>query len=198
LIVMAISGMLAYEWAVTLPLLARDVFQGGAEIYGAMFSAMGLGAVFGGLVVASSLDADLRTLLIAGFVFGGLLLLTAAVPSLPLALVTLFAVGGASIALRATATSLLQLQAAPEFRGRTLALLGVAISGSTVVGGPLVGWIGEVAGARAALVVGGVATIIAAGLVGPYVSRRAARLRTDERPLAVPGDRVASVRTGPQ
>ena len=49
---LALVGTLAYEFQVVLPLLARGPLEGGAGTYGLLTSAMGAGAVVGGLVVA--------------------------------------------------------------------------------------------------------------------------------------------------
>lgn len=178
-VLMAVSGTLAYEWAVTLPLLARDAFGGDAQTYGLMFSAMGIGAVLGGLVVASSLQATVRTLVVTALVFGTLMFVTAGAPTLVLALAALTALGGASIAFRSTATALLQLEAAPALRGRVMSILTVAMAGSTPIGGPLAGWIAEVAGPRAAFALGGGATIVAALWMARY-ARRSGRVRSGD------------------
>jgi hypothetical protein len=50
-------------------------------------------------------------------------------------------------------------------RGRALALLTVVFLGSTPIGGPIIGWICENVGPRAALVVGGAASALTAGWV---------------------------------
>ena len=44
-----------------------------------------------------------------------------------------------------------------------MALWAVAFLGSTPIGGPVIGWIGEYAGPRWGLAVGGFAALIAAG-----------------------------------
>jgi MFS family permease len=194
LVLMAVTGLLAYEWIVTLPMLARESFAGDADVAGLMFTAMGAGAIFGGLAIAGWLQASLRRLLVTGFVFSGVLVLVAFSPSLVLAYVLLFVLGAASIAFRAVATSLVQLRSSPEMRGRVMALLVVAIGGTTPLGGPLLGWIGEEWGARAAFVVGGVSTAVAAAVAGLYLWRReaASRERTrgagevSDSPLIVP------------
>ena len=46
--------------------------------------------------------------------------------------------------------------------GRVLALQMVFLGGSAAVGGPLLGWIADTAGARALMVIGGVACLGAA------------------------------------
>ena len=51
---MGVIGALAYEFQVVLPIVARETFGGGAEVYGFLTAAMGAGAVIGGLVVAGS------------------------------------------------------------------------------------------------------------------------------------------------
>jgi MFS family permease len=45
-------------------------------------------------------------------------------------------------------------------RGRVMALWGLAWLGSTPIGGPIVGWVGQEAGARWSLVVGGLPTLV--------------------------------------
>ena len=87
-------------------------------------------------------------------------------------------VGYGSISFNSLAKTTLQLAAVPSMRGRVMALWSVAWLGSTPVGGPIVGWIGQTFGARWSLVVGGLATV-AAGLLG-YASLR----RIDRRALA--------------
>jgi MFS family permease len=64
----------------------------------------------------------------------------------------------------ARANTTLQLEALPEMRGRVMALWAVAFIGSTPIGGPIIGWIGQHAGPRWGLAVGGGAAAAAAGL----------------------------------
>ncbi len=45
-----------------------------------------------------------------------------------------------------------------------MALWSMAFIGTTPIGGPVMGWIGEWAGARWALSIGGLAAIVAAGI----------------------------------
>lgn len=176
LVLMTVSGLLAYEWTVTLPLLARDTFGGDARIAGFVFSAMGIGAVVGGLALASLLHATTRNLTFWAVVFSAVLIATAVAPTLALALVLLFALGAASVAFRAVAAALVQLRADSQMRGRVMALLVVAIGGTTPIGGPLVGWIGETFGARVALGMGGVGTALAVGGMALYLRRRSGQL----------------------
>lgn len=185
LVMMAIIGTFTYEFNVTLPLFAEHTFGSGASGYAALTAAMGLGAVFGGLWTASHAGITPARVVRAAAVFGAATLLASVAPTLPLALVALLAVGYCSITFLSLANSTLQLESAPEMRGRVMALWTVAFLGSTPIGGPLVGWIGEHVGPREALALGGVAALLAAGL-GSMTVVRAASARAE----AVEAERV--------
>jgi MFS family permease len=97
-------------------------------------------------------------------------------PSLALELVALGLAGGASISFMATGNSTLQLNAAPGMRGRVMSLWFVAFQGSTPIGGPIVGGVMELLGARAGLGLGALTCFVVA-LCG-YVALRATRTRS--------------------
>jgi MFS family permease len=164
LVMMAIIGTFTYEFSVSLPLFAEVTFRQGPATYAAMTAAMGLGAVVGGLYTASQGIGSLRRLTIAALLFGASVLLTALAPTLPLALLALVAVGFCSIGFTSLGNATLQLTSSAEMRGRVMALWTVAFLGSTPLGGPVIGAIGEHVGPRWALVLGGVAAVLAAGL----------------------------------
>ncbi len=82
---MSLVGLLAYEFQVTLPVLARQTFHGGAEAYGFMTAAMGVGAVIGGLFTAARGRTGLRPMIIASAGFGAAILACAFSPALGLA-----------------------------------------------------------------------------------------------------------------
>jgi MFS family permease len=81
-------------------------------------------------------------------------------------------VGYGSITFNSLAKTTLQLAAKPEMRGRVMSLWGLAWLGSTPIGGPIVGWIGQEAGARWALGLGGVATLLCGVLVTAWAASR--------------------------
>lgn len=174
LLMMALVGTLTYEFQVTLPALAVQTFDGSAGTLGWITAAMGGGAVIGGLVSASRHVTGIRPMVLAALTFGVTVGLTALAPTVQVAAVSLVAVGAASIWFLATGNATLQLAAAPEMRGRVMALWTVAFIGTTPVGGPIVGYIAEHAGPRWALALGAAAAIAAAGL-GALALRRQAR-----------------------
>ena len=139
LLMMGAVGCLTYEFQVSLPVMASRGLHAGAAGFGFMTASMGIGAVVGGLLVAAprahrTSAADRRR-----DRFGGAIALAALAPSLALELVALAFAGAASISFMSTGNSTLQLTAAPDMRGRVMALWFVAFQGSTPVGGPAVG-----------------------------------------------------------
>lgn len=162
LLMMAVIGTFTYEFSVSLPLFAEVTFAQGPSTYAAMTAAMGAGAVVGGLYTAGRAPGNTSRLTGAAFWFGVAVLVTSIAPTLPLALVALLVVGFFSISFTAMGNSTLQLASAAEMRGRVMSLWTVAFLGSTPIGGPLIGTIGEHAGARWALALGGIAAIAAA------------------------------------
>ena len=141
LVMMAIVGCLAYEFQVSLPVMAREGLHAGASGYGFMTAAIGIGAVAGGLLVAARGRTGVHVLVIAAGGLGAAFALAALAPSLALELIALALLGGASISFMASGNSTLQLAAAPTMRGRVMSLWFVAFQGSTPIGAPIVGWV---------------------------------------------------------
>jgi MFS family permease len=165
LLAVAVIGIFAYNFTVTLALLAKDTFHGGAGTYSVLTACMGAGAVVGGLVAAHRARPTPRLLQVLALVFGGLLAAVALAPSLATAAVLIVAMGAASIGFIATANASLQLGADPAMRGRVMALYAMAFLGTTPIGAPLVGAIAQWTNPRVSLLVGAVATVLSAGLL---------------------------------
>ncbi|MBR7826696.1 MFS transporter [Actinospica sp. MGRD01-02] len=171
LLMIGLIGALAWEFPVTLPLMASGVFRGGAGTYGLMTSVMGAGAVVGGLVSASRARLRARSLCLAAIGWGIAITVAALASSLWAELVVLLFVGYGSITFNSYAKTTLQLGARPEMRGRVMALWALAWQGSTPIGGPLVGWIAQAEGPRWSLIAGGVPTVLCGLLALPALTR---------------------------
>jgi MFS family permease len=171
LLMIAVIGTLAWEFQVSLPLMASKVFHGGAGSYGVMASVMGAGAVVGGLISAARSRPRARALCLAAIGWSIAILAAAVAPSMALELAALVFVGYGSITFNSLAKTTLQLAARPEMRGRVMALWALAWLGSTPIGGPIIGWAGQAIGARWALVIGGLATLACGILALPALTR---------------------------
>jgi MFS family permease len=187
LVLMALVSTLAFNFQVFLPLFARFTWHGSAATYALLTTTMAVGSVIGALVAGARGTVTSRTLVLAAAIFGVLTLLAAAAPVLPLQLAVLAPLGAASVTFAAGTNSALQLSVTPSMRGRVMALYSVVFLGSTPIGGPLAGWLAEVAGPRISLAVGGVAALAGAAWA------RAAWARSRRRSqITAPTTRIAA------
>lgn len=164
LLMMAIIGTLTFEFQVSLPLIAQFTFKGDARSYAFLTASMGFGAAIGGIFFASRKGIVPYKLVSATLLFGLAVLAAAFMPSLLLTGLVMVIVGICSINFSSLGNSTLQLSSSPQMRGRVMSLWTVAFLGSTTIGGPIVGWFAETAGARWGLALGGLAALIAAAL----------------------------------
>jgi MFS family permease len=174
LLMMAAVGCLTYEFQVSLPYMAKAGLHAGSSGYGFMTAAMGLGAVLGGLVVATRGRTGIGPLVLSAGGFGVAMALATVAPNLPFALVAMALVGACSVSFMSMGNATLQLGAAPDMRGRVMSLWFVAFQGSTPIGGPVVGAVMSVAGARAGLGLGAI-TCFAVALAGVLLLRTGRR-----------------------
>jgi MFS family permease len=177
LMMMAVVGCLTYEFQVSLPYMARSGLHAGSSGYGFMTAAMGVGAVLGGLVVATRGRTGTAALVASVAGFGVAMILATIAPNLAVELIAMTLVGAGSVAFMSSGNATLQLRAAPEMRGRVMSLWFVAFQGSTPIGGPIVGALMSLAGARAGLGLGAVTCFVvaAAGALGLRAAREHAR-----------------------
>ena len=162
LLLMVGVAAFGYNFSILLPLLSRFTFHHGAAGYGELFSVLSVGAVISGLTVATLGRATQRLAAIAALSFGVLLLVAAAMPTFVAEMGVMVGVGAASTVFVAATNSVLQLRADPAFRGRVMALFAIAFLGTTPIGAPIVGWIGQHFGPRIAFGFGALASIAAA------------------------------------
>ena len=185
LAILAVVGTLALNWTVILPLLAQNTFHGGAGTYGLLFAMLGLGSLAGALFTASRREPSGGLLLGALAAFGVLMAAAAVAPTLQLEVLALVPTGMAALVFQTTSNSLIQLRSEPALRGRVMALYSVLFIGTTPIGAPIVGWVAQQAGPRAALLLGA-AAILATAAAAAWLarSRHVFEARPRERPAA--------------
>ena len=186
LIMLAIIGTLTYEFTTTLPMLAEFTFGAGSSGLAAMTTLMGLGAVVGGLAIAAGKPPTPQKLVAVAAMFGCTVLLVAVMPTITAVYIVMPFLGAASVGMISLSNATLQLNSDPQLRGRVMSLFSVALIGSTPIGGPIVGWIGEHIDPRVSLLVGGFAALAAAAYGRAALTRsRAAEAALPREPVAV-------------
>lgn len=166
-----VIGMLAYENQISLPLFAKYTFDREATGYGILSSVMGVGSVIGGLLIARFGRATHKRLGFAAAFLGGSMLLAAVMPTFWTMSAALLLVGAGSVAFITMNSATLQLTSPVEVRGRVMALYITAIIGTTPVGGPIIGWIGQHIDPRATYITGGLACLLTAAFAWPSLRR---------------------------
>jgi MFS family permease len=141
-----------------LPVFTRDVFHGDVDEYTYLMAAAGGGAVTGALVVAwrGRFNHMGRALLTVQLAFGLLIVTFALLRVFWLNAIVLFAAGACMVIVFATLSSLVQLNAPNEMRGRVMSIYMVAFRGGMPLGSLAGGWAATVSNAPAVLIVNGI------------------------------------------
>jgi MFS family permease len=140
-----------------LPVFAQRVFHQGVEAYSRMMAFSGAGAVFGALFVAwLGRFRRMGTLaLLMQIVFGLLIVAFAQSRTIWLSDAILFGSGACMMVVFSTVTSLVQLTAPNEMRGRVMSIFMVAFRGGMPLGSLAAGYLAGVISAPTTLAVDG-------------------------------------------
>jgi len=141
-----------------LPVFTKDVFGGGVNDYTYLMAAAGCGAAAGALVVAWLGRFRLigLTLLIIQFLFGLVIVTFALLHVFWVNAIVLFVAGACMVMVSAMLSSLVQLNAPNEMRGRVMSIYMVAFRGGMPLGSLVAGWTATRSSAPSVLMVNGV------------------------------------------
>ena len=147
-----------------LPVFARDVFGGDVAEYTRLMACAGAGAVTGALVVAwfGRFPRMGLAVLTGQIVFGLLIVLFAVTRVLWLNAILLFATGACMVMVFSTLSSLVQLHAPNEMRGRVMSIYMVAFRGGMPLGSLAAGWLANTISAPRVLVINGLLLVAVA------------------------------------
>lgn len=158
--------------------MSTTVFGEGAEAYGLLGTVLAIGTLAGALVAARRSKPSLRTVLLglAGYTVSTLLMAVA--PNYIVYALLLIPAGFSTLTVMTSCNAAVQLGTAPEFRGRVMAVYMAIFVGGTPLGAPLIGWVGEVVGPRASILIGPVAvSLTIAGVMTYLMVHKGVRLR---------------------
>ncbi len=185
------TGTFGLNFQLTSALMATEVFGKGAAEYGLLGTFLAVGSLTGSLVAASRVRVRHRLVVGAALTFALLEIVAGLMPTyLTFALMTPL-LGLSALTMITAANTFVQLNTEPAFRGRVMALYMMIFIGGTPLGAPLIGWIGEVFGARWTLLGGGLVTALGV-LASSAIYLRAHRNREAHPASGVP----EPVRTG--
>ncbi len=133
---MAITSLVSGAYSVLLPVLTSQVFNGGSAIYGAMFSAVAVGALIAVamLAVRPSVVGLGRWILYASVIFNLGLLGLALAPALWVAFAALVVMGFGSMKHMAATNTVIQTLVDDRMRGRVMAFYMMSFVGTMPIG----------------------------------------------------------------
>jgi predicted MFS family arabinose efflux permease len=154
-----------------LPVVAKSIFGLKANGYAWMMTTYGIGSVTGALVIAATAHAAKKgkMALELQLAFACLLIGFAFSRSLPLSLVIAFFAGICIVGVIALYSSLVQLTASDDMRGRVMSIFMLAFRGGMPLGNLLAGYVAQRWSITVALAVNG--TVLAAVAVF-FIARR--------------------------
>jgi len=140
-----------------LPVFARDIYQEGVAEYSRMMAFSGAGAIVGSLTVAwlGRMKRMGVTTLAVQAAFGIFIILFALTRTLYISYLLLFLTNVALMVVFSTVTSLIQLSAPNEMRGRVMSIYLVAFRGGMPLGSLANGYLASTFSAPTVLVVNG-------------------------------------------
>ena len=153
----AVTTFLGLPLLTLLPVLVQNVFLQGVVQYSEMMAYSGTGAVIGALLIAwfGKFKRMGFTFLLVQAIFGLLIVGFAVSKTLWLSQALLFVSGAALIIVFSLVTSLVQLIAPNEMRGRVMSIFMLAFRGGTPLGSLLSGYLAGIISAPTVLVMNG-------------------------------------------
>lgn len=171
-----LAGIVGWVYLALMPVMARDVLDGGSFVLGALSMAVGIGSVPGSLALSLVKDftAEGRTYVAAVVLWGLGVIGFAASPWVPMSLAMLFLSGlGFGVQVVLTRTILLRI-VETAYHGRVMGSL-MLTWGANVIGTLSAGAMAETLGAPLVIGISG-ALIVAVPLVAVSVNRRVLQL----------------------
>jgi predicted MFS family arabinose efflux permease len=160
----AATTFLGFAVLTFLPIFAQDVFHQGANTYSHLLAFSGAGSIVGALVVAwlgKFKRMGLTTLLVQ-IVYGVVMLAFARSNTVWISEALLFIAGAAMMVVFSTVTSLVQLIAPNEMRGRVMSIYMLAFRGGMPLGSLVSGYLATFIGAPMVISVNGVLLVLVA------------------------------------
>ncbi len=188
----SIVSFMALPFTVLMPIFAVKILHGGASAYGTLMGAVGVGAMFGALILASR--QELRGLgnivAYAAMAMGVSLMLFSASHWYWISF-TVLMLTGFTMMMQFTATNtLIQAMVPDQLRGRVMSIYSMLFLGMSPIGSLLAGWMADRIGAPVTVAVGGLASLIG----GIAFARKWPSMRGPARELVAAQGMIAPAR----
>jgi MFS family permease len=166
LLLIAVVSFTGMPYAVLMPVFADRVLHAGARGLGILMGASGVGALLGSIMLAlrSTVRGLGRWVAVSSALFGAMLVAFGFSRGLWLSVAILVPLGASMMVQMSSSNTLIQSMVPDELRGRVMAAYTMMFMGMGPFGALTAGSVADHAGAPAAVIAGGVVTIIAAAV----------------------------------
>jgi MFS family permease len=163
LVVSAVVSLLGAPFTVLMPIFADTVLQAGPRGLGFLMSAIGVGSLFGSLLLASrrGLLGLGRWIVVSAAGFGAALVLFSASRSFAVSLLVLAPAGFCLFYQATAANTLIQAMSPEAMRGRAIGMLSMLVLGVAPFGALVAGLLAQRLGAPLTVAAAGLACIVA-------------------------------------
>ena len=196
ILLLALVSIMSMPYTVLMPVFAKEVLHGGSHTFGFLMGAAGVGALMGGLYLASR-RAILRLgriVPIAATIFGAGLIAFSLSRYYPLSLFLMIISGLGMMLHTASSNTILQTITDDDKRGRVMSFYTMAIMGTAPFGSLMAGGLARVIGAPNTILIGGAACILGA----LFFFRRLPELKNIVRPIYIKMGIIPEVVSGIQ
>ena len=166
IVLIAVFSLVGLPYISLLPVFAAEVFHKGAEGFGFLVGASGIGALTAALAIAARGDIrnKARFMSLAGLCFSIALFIFSLSKIFIVSLVAIMFGGWGMVSYLATANSYIQVSVPDELRGRVMSVYSFVFLGTVPIGNSIMGFIADKAGTTHTVTAAGVLCIIASGI----------------------------------
>jgi MFS family permease len=171
LLMLTAVSLLILPYNTLLPVFAKVIFQGDAVTFGYINSFTGLGAILSTIFLASlKSKTHLKLILLINTVIVGIcLILFSHISYFPVAMLFATLTGFAAMSQTTICITVVQVESAPEMRGRVISYVAMAYFGMLPVGSLLSGAISQYIGAPDTILFHGVMALVIAGVFAKFL-----------------------------
>src|SRR3954465_15980676 len=164
IVLAATTTFLGFALLTFLPIFAKQIFHEGAATYSHLMAFSGAGSIVGALIVAwlGKFPKMGWTALLVQAAYGVLIIAFSVSRVLWLSDILLFFTGAALMVVFSTVTSLVQLIAPNEMRGRVMSIYMIAFRGGMPLGSLVSGWVATFFGAPLVIGINGALLVVVA------------------------------------
>jgi len=172
-VVIAVNQFLVFSMSTLIPAWSVSILRGDATTNGFLFSARGVGSLFGALAIASLGNFAFRgKLLTLGLFLSSIILVAfALIRWMPLSLVVLVGLGVGTILIMNLANAMIQTMTPERLRGRVMGAYTWIFFGFMPLGALWTGWMADRLGLSQTVIMNGALAFAAASLVWYYFPR---------------------------